>query len=84
MLIFTMAVLLGSAGQPGADVPAKKGADDEIVCRSHARTGTRFAKKICMKRKVMEEIAEQDRRALEEIQMRPKDNPPETPLGPRN
>lgn len=85
MLILAMAVLLSSAEQPRAAAPGvKDGGTDQIVCRSRARTGTRFATKTCMKRKEMDERAEEDRRALEEIQMRAKDNPPEVPVAPRS
>lgn len=85
MLILAMAVLFGSAEQPSAAAPGvKNGGADQVVCRSRARTGTRFASKTCMKRKEIDERAEEDRRALEEIQMRAKDNPPEIPPPPRS
>lgn len=80
MLILAAAVLLGGVAQPGAEAPAaaKKDAGDQVVCRSRARTGTRFATKTCMKRKDIDEAAERDRRVVaDEYQLGAKSNPPE-------
>jgi hypothetical protein len=49
---------------PTASTPAR--ADDKMVCKRQAQTGTRFAKKICYTVAQWDAMAEADRRMLAE------------------
>lgn len=45
-----------------------KSPEDKVVCKSSLQTGTRFRKKICHTVGQWETIAEENRRALDEMQ----------------
>jgi hypothetical protein len=66
-MILTIAALLAAAQQP----PPEPKAEDRIVCRYEARTGTRFKTRVCHTRRELDAISESAQRKAHEMIDRP-------------
>lgn len=78
--VLALALLLQAAPAVAlADAPAdgakETQADDPVICRREAPTGTRFAKKICVRKSTLEAREKQDQADMKEQMDRPQINP---------
>jgi hypothetical protein len=67
------AALAEDVGQAPA---AKPEADKDLICRREAPTGTRFAKRICVRRIDAEKRSDKDQADMREQMSTPQINPP--------
>lgn len=67
---FALAILLNT--QPLAAQTARGSADEKLVCKTDAKTGTRFKTKICKTRLQWEQMLEQHLRDAREVIDRPQ------------
>jgi hypothetical protein len=65
-LFALIAVSLASAPAFAGGAKSGKDAGDEMVCKRQAKTGTRFASKVCHTRSQWAEITEANKRAAAE------------------
>lgn len=73
---FAAAALIASAPATALDTagqsPARESEENKVVCKSQAKTGTRFKEKDCRTRAQWEELRVQQQRDAEEMINRPK------------
>ncbi|MET0589065.1 MAG: hypothetical protein ABWZ75_11150 [Novosphingobium sp.] len=72
MFLFVLALAADAAS---AQPQTKAEEADPIVCKQQARTNTRFAKKVCMRKSEADARAKADQRAADEMINRPSINP---------
>lgn len=68
--IFATGALVGAALP--ASATGSSDSEDRMICKKQKKTGTRFVTKICRPASEWEEMAEQNRRAANEMINRPK------------
>jgi hypothetical protein len=72
MILLALAL---AAGDPAATAASPNRADDPMVCKTEARSGTRVARRVCSRRSAIEARAEKDRRMADEVINQPQINP---------